>query len=117
MNWLAPFEILILVFSLFTVVRLVMKKRYARLIEYITGSIFGLLLELVNVFLYPGSYHYNMRFVVSVGVPPHNVPIVIALAWGLILIFSLDIAGKLNVSKLKTAAIVACTTVNMINNG
>jgi hypothetical protein len=73
------------------VILYIYKKQYRQLSTLIAGSIFGVFLEFMNVFLTEG-YTYSQHFLIQVGSAPHNIPIVIGLSWGILLVTSHQIS-------------------------
>ena len=88
--WTGSFELL--TFGLFfgIVAYLIYIKEYRKILEMLSGVLFGVVLEFANVFLF-GNYHYHVDFLVQIGAPPVNIPIVIGIGWGIILYAVLEI--------------------------
>ena len=82
--WTVFFEITVLVYFTIAVILLVKEKSYRSLSTMITGAIFGVVLEFVNVFV-TQTYVYSENFIIQVGSSPNNIPLVIGLSWGLLL--------------------------------
>ncbi|MHA1563607.1 MAG: carotenoid biosynthesis protein [Promethearchaeota archaeon] len=68
-NWILVFEIPVVLFFLFAV-------------------------EYLNIAISDG-YHYHTDFLLQFGNPPTNVPIVIGLAWGMLLMTAQDVSQRL----------------------
>ena len=82
--WIITFEIITFCFFIIAIMLTLKNKSYRSLSTIIAGAIFGVILEYVNIFLTEG-YKYNQDFIFQVGMEPFNVPIMIGLAWGLLL--------------------------------
>jgi hypothetical protein len=91
--WTGSFELL--TFGLFfgIVAYLISVKDFRKILEMMSGVLFGVVLEFVNVFVF-GGYHYNEDFLVQIGAPPVNIPIVIGIGWGIILYAILEISDR-----------------------
>ena len=81
--WIIFFEISNLVFFTGFFIYLIVKKKYRKISTLILGSLFGVTLEFINVWVFH-SYYYNVDFLIQVG-GENNIPIVIGLAWGMLL--------------------------------
>ncbi len=93
-NWILGFEIPTVLLFLFAVGMLIKGKDYSRLSDLITAFVFGITLEYFNMAITAG-YHYHTEFFLQFGNPPTNVPIVIGLAWGMLLLTAQDISRRL----------------------
>lgn len=93
--WISAFEIPAILLFLFAVGLLIKRKDYNRLTNLITASLFGIILEYVNIALNAG-YEYNLDFILQIGTPPNNVPITIGLAWGTLLLTVQKLSGRFN---------------------
>jgi hypothetical protein len=93
-NWIWGFEIPVVVLFLFAIVMLIKGKNYSRLSNLLTTFVFGITLEYLNMYLTEG-YYYHKEFLLQFGNPPTNVPIVIGLAWGMLLLTAQDVSGRL----------------------
>lgn len=82
--WIITFEIITFCFFILAIILALKNKSYRSLSTIIAGAIFGVILEYVNIFLTEG-YKYSQDFIFQVGREPFNVPIMIGLAWGLLL--------------------------------
>jgi len=64
----------------------IIKQRLHRdLSTLLAGFVFGVILEYINIYL-TASYEYSRHFIIQLGIYPNNVPICIALAWGMLLL-------------------------------
>jgi len=93
-NWILGFEIPTVLLFLFAVGMLIKGKNFSRLSDLMTAFVFGITLEYMNMFLTKG-YHYHTEFFLQFGNPPTNVPIVIGLAWGMLLLTAQDVSRRL----------------------
>ncbi len=93
-NWILGFEIPVVLLFLFTVGMLIKGKDFSRLSDLITAFVFGITLEYLNMAITKG-YHYHTEFLLQFGNPPTNVPIVIGLAWGMLLLTAHDVSRRL----------------------
>ncbi|MHA1647976.1 MAG: hypothetical protein ACTSVL_10420 [Promethearchaeota archaeon] len=93
-NWILGFEIPTVLLFLFALGMLIKGKDFSRLSDLMTAFVFGITLEYMNMFLTKG-YHYNTSFFLQFGNPPTNVPIVIGLAWGMLLLTAQDVSRRL----------------------
>lgn len=93
--WISAFEIPAILLFLFAVGLLIKRKDHVRLADLITASLFGIILEYVNIAINAG-YQYHLDFILQIGVPPNNVPITIGLAWGTLLLTVQKISGRYN---------------------
>ncbi len=82
--WIITFEIITFCFFIIAIIIALKNKSYRSLSTIIAGAIFGVILEYVNILVTQG-YEYSQAFIFQVGVKPFNVPIMIGLAWGLLL--------------------------------
>jgi len=92
--WILGFEIPVVLLFLFAVGMLIKGKDFSRLSDLITAFVFGITLEYFNMAITAG-YHYHTDFFLQFGSPPTNVPIVIGLAWGLLLLTAQDVSRRL----------------------
>lgn len=81
--WTLFFEVSNIVMFISFAIYLIIQKRYRGLSTLFAGSIFGVLLEFINVYVF-NSYYYSQDFFLQVG-GKFNIPIVIGLAWGILL--------------------------------
>ncbi len=113
-NWILAFEIPLMIFFIFVVGILIKGKEYSRLSDLVTAFVFGITLEYLNMAITAG-YHYHTEFLLQFGNPPNNVPIIIGLAWGILLLTSQDISGRLklplNIRVFFEAAFVVSTDI------
>jgi len=93
-NWILGFEIPMVLLFLFAFGMLIKGKDFSRLSDLITAFVFGITLEYFNMAITEG-YHYHTDFFLQFGNPPTNVPIVIGLAWGMLLLTAQDISRRL----------------------
>ncbi len=82
--WIVTFEIITFCFFTIAVILTLKNKSYRSLSTIIAGAIFGVILEYLNIYLTQG-YEYSTNFILLVGKEPFHVPIMIGLAWGLLL--------------------------------
>ncbi|MHA1521767.1 MAG: carotenoid biosynthesis protein [Promethearchaeota archaeon] len=81
--WIQIFEIMIISIYLIAIGLLIKSRDYTRIGELINGTIFGVMLEYLNILVFEG-YLYHPDFWLQAGTVPNNVPLVIGLAWGLL---------------------------------
>ena len=93
-NWILGFEIPLMILFIFLVGILIKGKDFSRLSDLITAFVFGITLEFLNMTITEG-YYYHTEFLLQFGNPPTNVPIIIGLAWGMLLLTAQDISGRL----------------------
>ena len=93
-NWILGFEIPVVLLFLIAVGMLIKGKDYSRLSDLLTAFVFGITLEYLNMAIITG-YHYHTEFLLQFGNPPTNVPIVIGLAWGMLLLTAQDVTRRL----------------------
>ncbi len=93
-NWILAFEIPVMILFVIAVGLLIKGKKFSQLSNLIAASIFGIALEYLNMSITKG-YHYHTGFLLQFGNPPTNVPIIIGLAWGMLLLTVQDISGRL----------------------
>lgn len=91
--WIEIFEWMIVSGFLISCVGLILAKKWIILSELFAGSIFGVMLEYLNIAIFQ-TYTYNTGFFIQVGNAPNNVPIAIGLAWGLIGITTFNISER-----------------------
>ena len=84
--------ILLFFISIFVLFR---RKDYRAIVQIISGSIFGITLEFMNVFLM-STYTYSTSFFLQLNAPPDNIPIVIGLCWGLIIFACMRVSNNVN---------------------
>jgi hypothetical protein len=83
------------VFLFLAAIATCLRRRDGRAVACIvSGSIFGLLLEYLNVILFD-TYTYSPLFIIQVFEPPNNIPICIALCWGLIIYSSMKVSDRI----------------------
>ena len=93
-NWILAFEIPTFLLFIFAVGMLIKGKDFSRLSDILTAFVFGITLEYLNMTITEG-YHYHTEFLLQFGNPPTNVPIIIGLAWGMLLMTAQDISRRL----------------------
>ena len=91
--WIQIFEVMIVVIYAIAIGLLLKNRDYTRIEELVNGTIFGVMLEYINIFLFEG-YNYHPDFWLQLGVVPNNVPLVIGMAWGLLGISTRAIAAR-----------------------
>ena len=89
--WTFFFEVVIIILYLCSVIYLSKKKDYRQISTLIAGALFGVLLEYMNIGL-GGGYGYSREFILQVGNPPVNIPVVVALAWAMLFQTAHDIS-------------------------
>ncbi len=82
--------ILLFFISIFVLFR---REDYRAIVQVISGSIFGITLEFMNVFLM-STYTYSTSFFLQLNTPPDNIPIVIGLCWGLIIFACISVSNN-----------------------
>ena len=86
--------------------------RGRRLYELLSASLFGLTLEYFNI-LINDNYHYSERFLLQLGDPPVNVPLVIAMGWGLIITSSISLTDRLGIRFRPVADSVIALSIDL----
>lgn len=71
-----------------------------KLAEMLSIVAFTIILEYLSIKIYD-AYSYSSSFVIKLGNPPNSVPIVIALAWSIIISTSMNLTDKTNLSAIK----------------
>ena len=94
--WTLSFEIMILALFILFLILMIIRKSWRALIEMISGVLFGITLEYANIYL-AGNYEYNIQFFLQIGTPPNNVPIIIALAWGMIIVSVMSVSNSFQI--------------------
>jgi hypothetical protein len=90
-TFLAEFlGILLFFISIFVLFK---RENYRAIVQVISGSIFGITLEFMNVFLM-STYTYSSSFFLQLNNPPDNIPIVIGLCWGLIIFACMSVSNN-----------------------
>lgn len=110
--WIISFEILISIFFILALIRALKKKNYRAFSTIIAGAIFGVLLEYLNIYLTQG-YTYSQDFLFLVGTYPFHVPIMIGLAWGMLLQFSHEVSEVFNLPIFLRAIFAATFVVSI----
>jgi hypothetical protein len=95
--WIIFFEISNLVFFIGFLIFLIIKKSYRQISTLFLGALFGVTLEFINVAVFP-VYTYNSGFLIQVG-GVNNIPIVIGLAWGMLLTSAREITRNYSIPK------------------
>ncbi|MFX0181789.1 MAG: carotenoid biosynthesis protein [Candidatus Hodarchaeota archaeon] len=93
--------------SMFLVITLFLglkKRDFRSVAQIVTGSFFGVTLEFFNVLLIE-SYNYSTQFLIQVGSPPGNIPIVIGLSWGLIIWACMGVSNRINLKEWSRPAL------------
>ncbi|MHA1522493.1 MAG: hypothetical protein ACTSRK_20180 [Promethearchaeota archaeon] len=93
--WIIAFEIITTIFFIIAIIRVLKKNDYRALSTMIAGAIFGVILEYLSIYFSQG-YFYSQDFIFLVGKEPFNVPIMIGLAWGMLLEISHEISECFN---------------------
>jgi hypothetical protein len=68
------------------------------MINFISASAFGITLEYLSIFIFD-NYQYSENFLIQLGSAPNNVPIVIGLCWGMIIMSSMKISDTIGIRK------------------
>ncbi len=76
----------------------VKNREYLKLINFISASAFGITLEYLSIYIFD-NYHYSENFIIQLGNAPNNVPIVIGLCWGMIIVSSMRISDTFGIRK------------------
>ena len=75
------------------------RKDYRSVAQIISGSLFGITLEYMNVQVMQ-TYTYSSEFLIQLGSVPDNIPICIGLCWGLIIYACMNVSNRvLNISE------------------
>ncbi|MHA1673929.1 MAG: carotenoid biosynthesis protein [Promethearchaeota archaeon] len=109
--WIQIFEVMIIVIYAIAIGLLIKSRDYTRIGELINGTIFGIMLEYLNIIFFEG-YLYHPDFWLQAGAVPDNVPLVIGMAWGLLGICTRAIADRFDLPTVVTllfATILAVT--------
>lgn len=77
---------------------LIKNRKYLNLINFISASAFGITLEYLSIFIFD-NYQYSQNFLLQLGNAPNNVPVVIGLCWGLIIMSSMKISDAIGIRK------------------
>lgn len=91
----------LLSFSMFIIILCYLgfkSKDYRSIGQIMAGSLFGVTLEYMNVIVF-GTYTYSTHFILQVGPPPDNIPIVIGLSWGLIIWACMKVSNQIGLPK------------------
>ena len=75
------------------------RSNFRAIFELLSISAFALSLEFLSIHLYE-AYSYSTKFILQFGSSPDNVPIVIALCWGMIIYSSIEISNAFNLNTL-----------------
>ncbi|MFX1533218.1 MAG: carotenoid biosynthesis protein [Promethearchaeota archaeon] len=70
------------------------KKDYRAVMQILAGSLFGVILEYMNVQV-AETYTYSTQFFIQIGNAPGNIPIVIGLSWGLIIYACMQVSDQI----------------------
>lgn len=73
------------------------KKDYRSAGQIISGSVFGITLEFMNVLIFK-TYTYSTKFIIQIG-DVHNIPICIGLCWGLIIYCCMRVSDKIGMAE------------------
>lgn len=68
--------------------------QYRAFFEFIAACLFGILLEASAIFIID-SYNYSPSFLLQVGNPPQNLPILIGIGWALVVVAAMQTGDKL----------------------
>lgn len=107
--WLEVFEIMLVILFFGTFTILLVRKDHSRIGELINGTIFGVMLEYLNIYIFEG-YRYHSGFFLQIGAAPNNVPLAIGMAWGLLGIYTTSLVSRYHlpsVIRLIFAALIA----------
>jgi hypothetical protein len=109
--WIIFFEISNLFFFLGFLIFLIVKKEYRKISTLLVGAIFGVTLEFINVTVFH-NYYYNTGFLIQVG-GANNIPIVIGLAWGMLLTSAREITRNYTIPNWTKALFEAVFVVSV----
>ena len=96
-TWITEF-LSLLMFIVIILYLGVKRKDYRSIAQILAGSVFGVTLEYMNVIVFE-TYTYSTHFIVQVGSPPDNIPIVIGLSWGLIIWACIQVSNQIGLPK------------------
>ena len=100
MSTISSFELIFSIIFLICIFRYYYLGEFWKLAEMFSIVVFTLVLEYLSIKIYD-AYSYSSSFVLKLGNPPNNVPIVIALAWSIIISTSMNLTDKTNLSLMK----------------
>ncbi len=109
--WIIFFEMSNLLFFVGFLIFLILKKKYRQISTLLVGSIFGVTLEFINVLVFH-NYYYNPGFLIQVG-GANNIPIIIGLAWGMLLTSAREITRNYSIPKAIKALFEAIFVVSV----
>jgi hypothetical protein len=90
-------ELTAYVIFLLVVINFIKKKDYRSVGQIISGSVFGITLEFMNVLIFK-TYTYSTKFIIQIG-NAHNIPICIGLCWGLIIYCCIRVSDRIGLAE------------------
>jgi hypothetical protein len=106
MNYTMIFEASSILLMGITIFEIIRTKEVHKLFYFAAGALFGLIVELINVSVFTDSYFYCRQFFFAIGTVPHQVPLSIALYWGMLIVHGTTLAKRLSISLLGKAFFV-----------
>lgn len=94
--WIISFEILLYLLFFEFLISFIYNKNWRKVRYLFSTSLFGLILEYANVF-FMKNYHYSTDFLIQIGKSPYNIPIVIAMGWGIIIETVMSITARMGI--------------------
>ena len=91
-NFLYIFEGGAFIFFFLILARKIYQKNYSKLFEIISCSIFGMILEIANIY-FSHNYSYSQNFLISIA----GVPLAIGLGWGVIIYSAMLLSDQYNI--------------------
>ncbi|MFV2016024.1 MAG: carotenoid biosynthesis protein [Candidatus Heimdallarchaeota archaeon] len=91
------FELIYIVFFIIIIIANYRRKYRRTVMELFSIVVFALILEYLSIKTYD-AYQYSSDFVLQIGSQPDNVPIVIALAWAIIIGVSMKISDSTKIA-------------------
>jgi len=110
--WTNFFEFSLALLFCYGAFLIIRQRSFRDLSTLLAGFIFGIILEYLNIYL-TGSYEYSQHFVLQIGSSPNNVPICIALAWGMLLLSADQLFHSLALPIWLRAMVEAVFVVNV----
>jgi uncharacterized membrane protein len=91
-------ELTACIIFLVVIINFIKKKDYRSAGQIISGSVFGITLEFMNVLVFK-TYTYSTKFIIQIGDAPDNIPICIGLCWGLIIYCCIKVSDKIGLAE------------------
>ncbi len=91
-------ELTACIIFLLVIINFIRKKDYRSAGQIISGSVFGITLEFMNVLVFK-TYTYSTKFIIQIGDAPDNIPICIGLCWGLIIYCCMKVSDKIGLAE------------------